>query len=186
MFAFISATQLQPKRKVPMVLYFNQPILFLWNSRKWRQAWADPFLETLLDDVARCPLCRRRAGSSKGSRTRLLLLSRGHGVSWPPFHLRRSEFLHNTLSECDRNGIEFNVTGSNIHFQLIELAVSGGGWTGSIDAHARPGPVCQAGLPTIAAKVAPGEFSDVSMLVVGGSRGLGELIAKIGAPAARM
>jgi len=50
---------------------------------------------------------------------------------------------------------------------------------GSLDAHARPEPTAQADLPSIATSVMPGEFNNVSALVVGGSRGLGELISKI-------
>ena len=50
---------------------------------------------------------------------------------------------------------------------------------GSLDAHARPEPTAQADLPSIATRVVPGEFNNVSALVVGGSRGLGELFAKI-------
>ena len=141
-----------------------------------------PFFATLLDDVARMfPSAVDVLGAQRVAG--LACSSYLVGMVCPGLHsiFGGLNFSTTPVSECDRNGIEFKVTGSNIHFRLIELAVSGGGWTGSIDAHARPGPVCQAGLPTIAAKVAPGEFSDVSMLVVGGSRGLGELIAKIGA-----
>ena len=84
-----------------------------------------------------------------------------------------------TPSGGDPDGLLFRVVHSDPRFRLVKLAVSGGGWTGSLDAHARPEPSTQADLPSIATKVTPGEFSDASALVVGGSRGLGELIAKI-------
>jgi acyl dehydratase len=83
------------------------------------------------------------------------------------------------LSEGDRDGLHFRAVHSDPRFQLVKLAVSGGGWVGFLDAHARPEPVAQADLASIAVRVVPGEFDHVSALVVGGSRGLGELISKI-------
>jgi hypothetical protein len=82
-------------------------------------------------------------------------------------------------SETDHDALHFRVTHSDPRFRLLKLAVSGCGWMGSLDAHARPEPVDQPDLPSLAAKVEPGEFGSSSALVVGGSRGLGELIAKI-------
>jgi len=103
------------------------------------------------------------------------------GMVCPGLHsiYARLNFVTTFLSEGDHNTLHFSVTSNDFRFRLIKLAVSGGGWMGSIDAHARPEPVAQAGLLSIATKVAPGEFSGTSVLVVGGSRGLGELIAKI-------
>jgi len=75
--------------------------------------------------------------------------------------------------------LHFRVVQSDPRFRMVKLAVSGGGWIGSLDAHARPEPTAQADLPRIATRVMPGEFNNVSALVVGGSRGLGELIGKI-------
>jgi acyl dehydratase len=83
------------------------------------------------------------------------------------------------LSEGHHDALHFRVVHSDPRFRLVKLAVSGGGWIGSLDTHARPEPTAQADLPSIAAKVMPGEFNNVSALVVGGSRGLGELIGKI-------
>jgi acyl dehydratase len=81
--------------------------------------------------------------------------------------------------EGDHDALNFQVIHSDSRFRLMKLAVSGGGWIGSLDAHARPEPIAQADLPSIATKIVPGEFTNVSALVVGGSRGLGELVGKI-------
>ena len=83
------------------------------------------------------------------------------------------------LRESDYDALQFRVAHSDPRFRLVKLAVSGGGWMGSVDTHARPEPAAQPDLPSIAATVMPGEFSNASALVIGGSRGLGELISKI-------
>jgi acyl dehydratase len=86
--------------------------------------------------------------------------------------------LHLTVSE-DGGDLRFHVKYADEDYRLIRMAVSGGGWTGIVDAYARPEPAKQATIAAIAAKVAPDEFSGASALVIGGSRGLGEVVAKI-------
>jgi acyl dehydratase len=103
------------------------------------------------------------------------------GMVCPGLHsIYRGLTLFTTpLSDGDHDTLHFRVVHSDPRFRLVRLAVSGGGWAGFLDAHARPEPTAQAALATIAARVVPGEFNGVSALVVGGSRGLGELISKI-------
>ena len=83
------------------------------------------------------------------------------------------------MREYDYDALQFRVTHSDPRFRLLKMAVSGSGWMGSLDTHARPEPTAQPDLATIAKRVIPGEFRNASALVVGGSRGLGELISKI-------
>jgi acyl dehydratase len=83
------------------------------------------------------------------------------------------------LSQGDHEVLQFRAAHSDPRFRLVKLAISGGGWVGVVEAHARPQPTAQADLASIATTVVPGEFDHVSALVVGGSRGLGELISKI-------
>ncbi len=103
------------------------------------------------------------------------------GMVCPGLHsiYRGLTLVATTPSKADHNSLHFRVVQSDPRFRLVKLAVSGGGWTGSLDAHARPEPAAQTDLPSIATKVTPGEFRDASALVIGGSRGLGELIGKI-------
>jgi acyl dehydratase len=103
------------------------------------------------------------------------------GMVCPGFHsiFRALNLFTVLMRECDYDALQFRVTHSDPRFRLVKLAVSGGGWTGSLDTHARPEPTVQPDLPTIATTVVPGEFSNASALVIGGSRGLGELISKI-------
>jgi len=103
------------------------------------------------------------------------------GMVCPGFHsiFRGLNLSTVLLRESDYDALQFRVAHSDHRFRLLKLAVSGGGWMGSLDTHARPEPTAQPDLPSIAAAVIPGEFSNASALVVGGSRGLGELISKI-------
>jgi acyl dehydratase len=103
------------------------------------------------------------------------------GMVCPGLHsiYRGLNLVARPLTEGDREALHFRVVHSDARFRLVKLAISGGGWIGSVDTHARPEPMAQADLPSIATRVMPGEFSNGSALVVGGSRGLGELIGKI-------
>ena len=64
-------------------------------------------------------------------------------------------------------------------FRLTRLAVSGGGLLGSVEAFIRPPPLAQARTEDIQASVVSSEFTGSTALIVGGSRGLGEVTAKI-------
>jgi acyl dehydratase len=103
------------------------------------------------------------------------------GMVCPGLHsiYRGLTLVTTPLSEGDHDALHFRAVHSDPRFRLVKLAVTGSGWMGSIDAHARPEPRAQPDLPSIAARVAPKEFHNASALVVGGSRGLGELIGKI-------
>jgi hypothetical protein len=103
------------------------------------------------------------------------------GMVCPGLHsiYRGLTLVTTPLSQGDHAALHFRVLHGDPRFRLVKLAVSGGGWMGSLDAHARPEPTAQPDLPSIATRVSPKEFHNVSALVVGGSRGLGELIGKI-------
>jgi acyl dehydratase len=91
----------------------------------------------------------------------------------------RSLNLSATLLENPDQTMSFELDRQDERFRLVRLAVRGGGWSGTIDAHLRPRPVEQPGINTIAKMVRRDEFTGVNALVIGGSRGLGELTAKI-------
>jgi len=57
--------------------------------------------------------------------------------------------------------------------------VSGGGFLGHLDAVSRQPPVKQPSMAEVAKFISKGEFAGSNALVVGGSRGLGELTAKL-------
>lgn len=75
--------------------------------------------------------------------------------------------------------VDFMVSAVNIRFRRVELAVRGAGLAGTLVTFSRSPPVHQPDITQLAEQVQPGEFSGVCALVVGGSRGLGELTAKL-------
>ena len=64
-------------------------------------------------------------------------------------------------------------------FRSVRLAVSGAMLAGSLDAFFRAPPVAQPGLAELMQQIPALRFAGQHALVVGGSRGLGELVAKI-------
>lgn len=73
----------------------------------------------------------------------------------------------------------FRVGSSDPRFRLLRLAIAGSGITGTIECLARIPPVAQETMQFLRGVVAPDQFANSTALVVGGSRGLGELVAKL-------
>jgi NAD(P)-dependent dehydrogenase (short-subunit alcohol dehydrogenase family)/acyl dehydratase len=63
-------------------------------------------------------------------------------------------------------------------FSMLKIAVTAPGLAGKISAALRPAPTAQAGMDVIHRLVKTGEFAGQRALVIGGSRGLGEVVAK--------
>lgn len=88
-----------------------------------------------------------------------------------------------TITVCEDSdtaeNIVFRVTSADPRFRMVRLDIYGGGLSGSLEAFARHPPVAQATLETVVSLVARDEFAGSTALIVGGSRGLGELTAKI-------
>jgi NAD(P)-dependent dehydrogenase (short-subunit alcohol dehydrogenase family) len=85
---------------------------------------------------------------------------------------------------CDPNGnresaLAYAVTKADARFRSLQIDVSGSGIAGRLDAFARPPPPSQAGMTEISPRVAGNPFAGQRSLIVGGSRGLGEVTAKI-------
>jgi len=96
--------------------------------------------------------------------------------------------LHSILSSVsiaiheEKSGpdvVAFRVANTDPRFRLVRLNFSASGISGSIDSFARMPPVSQLSIAEVSRLVAPKEFAGAKALVVGGSRGLGELTAKI-------
>jgi acyl dehydratase/NAD(P)-dependent dehydrogenase (short-subunit alcohol dehydrogenase family) len=73
----------------------------------------------------------------------------------------------------------FAVTSVDVRFRRILIQISGGGLEGSLKAFCRLPPVRQPSIDAVASVVDAGEFSSSVALVIGGSRGLGEVAAKM-------
>jgi NADP-dependent 3-hydroxy acid dehydrogenase YdfG len=84
-----------------------------------------------------------------------------------------------TAEVAARAELAFRVTSSDSRFRLLRMAIAGDGIAGTIEAMARVPPVAQDSMQSLSATVGATEFQGTTALIVGGSRGLGELAAKI-------
>jgi NADP-dependent 3-hydroxy acid dehydrogenase YdfG len=75
--------------------------------------------------------------------------------------------------------LDFQVTDADARFRSVQMRIIGGGWEGTIESSARTPPVQQATMESLRGVVGPADFSQSVALIVGGSRGLGELTAKL-------
>jgi len=75
--------------------------------------------------------------------------------------------------------MSYRVTSYQAPLSRLVIDVRAPGCTGSITAFVRPGPVVQPGVAALRSIVAEREFAGQRALVVGGSRGLGEVAAKL-------
>ena len=76
-------------------------------------------------------------------------------------------------------GITYRVAAIDKRFSMITIALGTGGRDIRAEVILRQPPPAQVDLDVVCSRVCPGEFSGVRALVIGGSRGLGELAAKI-------
>ena len=87
--------------------------------------------------------------------------------------------LRLTADATPANGLQFAVSAVDSRFRRVQLGITGAGLSGALVTFSRLPPVSQPSMAAVAQLVAPGEFNESVALVVGGSRGLGELTAKL-------
>lgn len=75
--------------------------------------------------------------------------------------------------------IAFRVASADSRFRMATVEMAGGGLSGTLDTFLRLPPTTQASCALVSGLVSRSEFPGARVLVVGGSRGLGELTAKI-------
>ena len=75
--------------------------------------------------------------------------------------------------------LDYRAKSTDPRFSRVILAVSNTGVTGEIEAFFRPTPVVQASFEEIKSLVRTDQFSEQQAIVIGGSRGLGEVTAKL-------
>jgi hypothetical protein len=78
-----------------------------------------------------------------------------------------------------RSGLQYQVEYTDERFSKVRVACGGAGIFGSFEAFMRDPPVQQPRMESIVSHVSPQEFSGMRALIIGGSRGLGELTAKL-------
>jgi len=120
------------------------------------------------------------AAIGSGRVAAIALLSRLVGMVCPGLHSIFAAFAID-LVETPRHqdGLGFSVSGMDERFRMVRMMVSGAGVSGSVQAFLRWPPVVQASLTDISKLVAPTEFAGSTALIIGGSRGLGALTAKV-------
>jgi len=120
------------------------------------------------------------AAIGSGRVAAIALLSRLVGMVCPGLHSIFAAFAID-LVETPRHqdGLGFSVSGMDERFRMVRMMVSGAGVSGSVQAFLRWPPVVQASLTDISKLVAPTEFAGGTALIIGGSRGLGALTAKV-------
>jgi hypothetical protein len=84
-----------------------------------------------------------------------------------------------TLDAVPGDGLAYRVVKTHEVFRLLDIAVEGPRFTGKVQAFVRLPPVVQPSMADLRGMVAPGSYAGVAALVVGGSRGLGEVTAKL-------
>lgn len=104
------------------------------------------------------------------------------GMRCPGMHSIYSGFkLQRSLAGVAARAMHYHMQGTEKRLQMIRLQVVGAYLNGMIEAFFRARPVEQRSLREIATSIAPNIFAGHRVLVVGGSRGLGELTAKLAA-----
>jgi acyl dehydratase len=102
------------------------------------------------------------------------------GMVCPGLHSIYAGF---TVEACDEASVEdrlgFRVTATDPRVRSVHMAVSGGGLAGSVQSYARMPPTPQASMRDLADLVELDEFKGATALIIGGSRGLGEVTAKL-------
>lgn len=74
--------------------------------------------------------------------------------------------------------MSYRIEKVDARFRRALIAVSGGHFAGTLDTFFRPPAVAQASLASVARVVEPAQFAGQRALVIGGSRGLGEVVVK--------
>ena len=108
----------------------------------------------------------------------LAALSRLVGMECPGLHSIFAS-IRVELTDDGDSEIEYGVESVDPRFNMLNVGVEGAGLRGRLQAFLRPEPVRQPGAAAVAELVADGAYAGHHALIVGGSRGLGELTAKL-------
>ena len=109
----------------------------------------------------------------------IALLSTVVGMEWPGEH----SLFTNARIDLDAapaiSDLAFRAISTDLEYGMTQIAVQGPDFACHAEAFFRPGPVTQSSISELKELVRPDEFRGCSALVVGGSRGLGEVAAKL-------
>lgn len=108
----------------------------------------------------------------------LLATTRLVGMKCPGLHSLYSE-LHLHAAPPNTAVLQYQVGACDRRFSAVEIEISGAGLAGTVRGFFRPPPQLQLSCKDAMAIVSGDEFADQRAFVVGGSRGLGEVAAKL-------
>jgi hypothetical protein len=109
----------------------------------------------------------------------LMATTRLVGVKCPGLNSLYYQLDLSLSQHCTASALNYRVTRFDERFNLVSMQVECPGLTGTVKAFLRPEPVQQALCSFIRQNVASSCFAGQKALVVGGSRGLGEVISKV-------
>jgi hypothetical protein len=110
----------------------------------------------------------------------LLAASQIVGMACPGLHsLFAGLDVSRDPESCGERSLRYAVSKTDARFRSLQIDVVGSGIAGRLDAFARPAPPAQAAMNAVSVRVGRGDFAGQSALIIGGSRGLGEVTAKI-------
>ncbi len=101
------------------------------------------------------------------------------GMVCPGMHSMSGSYSIKLARDQEQSGLSFAVQNVDERFRRVEMAVAGSGIIGTVTAFLRQPPVEQRSLREIRGRVAADEFRGSTALIVGGSRGLGALTARV-------
>lgn len=110
----------------------------------------------------------------------LMAASQIVGMACPGLHslFVGIDVTRDAASDAER-ALRYAVSKTDPRFRSLQIDVSGAGLTGRLEAFARLPPPEQPDMKIVAARVAKDVFAGQKALIIGGSRGLGEVAAKM-------
>jgi hypothetical protein len=171
-----------PSESLELISALREPVNLDFESMAGRSG-RFPFVMTESDAAAMFPAACRLLGSEGKGANRVAALAASTyliGMVSPALHSIYSELSVRTCSDAvPQNALAFRVIDTDSRFRSVEQEIAGGGLTGTVSSFVRTPPVEQASMESLAKLVDTAEFSGSVALIVGGSRGLGELTAKL-------
>ena len=101
------------------------------------------------------------------------------GMIFPGLHSIYGDLAVDSSADDARGFLGFRVKDADTRFRTVDYEIAGGGWIGIVNCISRKPPVAQATMESLTGLVGAEEFAGAVALVIGGSRGLGELTAKL-------
>ena len=109
----------------------------------------------------------------------IMASSRIVGMKCPGLLSLYSGAMFELVPDDESTGLNWKVVRHTLAQAPVRLSINGAGITGVLDAFVRPDPVLQPAISKIASQIEPGLCRGQVAWVIGGGRGLGEVVSKI-------